>query len=135
MTCDYCGGPLTGRQRRFCSSRCRSRHRRRGPQPDATAVETTATNPAGKRLEPDTPPGRVRAALDRWLTEEGLLPSPLSAAAEKMADQLDTATVPDPALWNAYVRTVRALIEASGGNETTSRPIMEEIREDRQAPR
>lgn len=30
MRCDGCGGPLTGRQRRWCSEPCRSRGRRSG---------------------------------------------------------------------------------------------------------
>ena len=91
--CEGCSGPLAGRQRRFCSDRCRSRVRRSGR---SNAVVNAVEDGQGGRVvslpTPDTPdavPGECRAGLDEWLAEVEDVPAALVAHCRMLADQVD----------------------------------------------
>ena len=127
--CFGCSEPLTGRQRRFCSERCRSRARRSGrSEPAAIAVEAGH----GDRNVPTVDPGSCVDGLESYL--EGIedeLPAAVVAHARSLARQVDADPGSSP-LHGRYSTTLEQLVAAStavvgqamhGFYETTSRQI------------
>jgi hypothetical protein len=92
--CEGCGMALTGRQRRFCGDRCRSRVRR--------AIDANAVGSAAKGSSPAAAePGRCRAGLEAWLVDQFDVPEAVTEAARALADRVDADPRNSP-LWGRY---------------------------------
>ena len=107
--CEGCSGPLSGRQRRYCSDRCRMRLARLGPRkPNANGAKPNAAPvPA-----PEVVPGRALEGLNRWAAgfEDADIPAVLLEAARALAAEVDKAPTASN-LWGRYLDALRQLTD------------------------
>ena len=101
--CEACSEPLSGRQRRFCSDRCRMRVARLGER---------NPNANGGLAAPQVAPGRALAGLEAWASQFGAgdLPQVLLEAARALAAEVDKAPTASN-LWGRYAEVVRQLTD------------------------
>ena len=112
--CEGCSEPLSGRQRRFCSDRCRMRQARlAGPKPNGN---TPNANKANANVDPvaapETVPGRAREGLEQWAEgfDAGDLPAGVLEAARALAVEVDKAPTASN-LWGRYLDALRQLTD------------------------
>ena len=116
--CAVCDEPLTGRQRRFCSDRCRKRHAR---NPDGNADRIAATPDSGQVAE-----AVLRFAETLPLDGPGDVRVPIVRAAVALGEALDRGQNPA-----GTVRELRTLLSYLADFDEDGASRLDELRGER----